>query len=241
LAGFFGKFGSFAPSYTISFELLFYTIWGVVFSFALERQAIPISAAGGVILFFLLPSNFTFAVVLFASWLLGAAIAIHEAEVKAIFARVPLWATWLVVLTAFIAGNQWVVFHGINWWEFPGSLLTLPGALLFALIIGSHLAKSRRAMELDNWLGEISYPLFLVHGPVLIAVGSLLKLSGIAPVSFGMMTAILMGSVIASAHLVLVLLERPVMRIRRLVMNPSRTVPIQGTEPPSGFEILTER
>lgn len=90
MSGFYGQFGSYAPSYTVSYELLFYLIWGAVFALTPTRFTLPISLLAGVCLYFAFPLNYSFAMVLFFVWLIGAALAIHEDGVIKIARRVPL-------------------------------------------------------------------------------------------------------------------------------------------------------
>jgi len=216
LSGFKGQFGSYAPTYTVAYELFYYAIWGG--ALALLPQNLGCLAVMTVMptLFFVLPGNFQFAIVLSALWIMGAALATH-AIVRTV-RRYPLWLVWSVCLIIFIRGNSEFAKQQISLWEFPGSLFTIPCGLLFAIVIASHLARSGPQLALDKWLGEISYPLFLAHGPVIIAVGSLLKAFGPSlgfSISFGTLMLILMSSSLAAAHAVLVLVERPVMSWRR--------------------------
>jgi peptidoglycan/LPS O-acetylase OafA/YrhL len=220
ISGFYGQFGSYAPTYTVSFELLFYLIWGIAFAYT-PRKAVPVSLAAGVALYFMLPHNYSFALVLFASWLIGAALAVYEQEIVNIVAIVPLWAMWLAVSIAFIYGNQLALQLGVSIWSYPGSLVTIPGGLLFGIVIACHLSKNSKSMQMDEWLGDISYPLFLVHGPIMIAVASTLKVLDVN-LGFGGMSAVLLGSSILAAQLVFIIVERPVMRIRRALANAPR-------------------
>lgn len=63
--------------------------------------------------------------------------------------------------------------------------------------------------------------LFLVHGPIMIAVASTLKALDVN-LGFGGMSAVLLGSSILAAQLVFIIVERPVMRIRRALANAPR-------------------
>jgi peptidoglycan/LPS O-acetylase OafA/YrhL len=214
LSGFAGQFGSYAPTYTVAYELFYYAIWGV--ALALLPQNIGCLAVMTVMpsLFFVLPGNFEFAIVLSALWIMGAALATYEDAIVRVVGRYPLWLVWSVCLIIFIRGNSEFAKQQISLWEFPGSLCTIPCGLLFAVVIASHLARSGPRLALDRWLGEISYPLFLAHGPVIIAVGSFLKALGLS-MSFGVLMLILMSSSLVAAHAVVVLIERPVMSWRR--------------------------
>ena len=218
LSGFKGQFGSYAPTYTVAYELFYYAIWGI--ALALLPQNLGCLAVMTVMptLFFVLPGNFQFAIVLSALWIMGAALATYEHAIVRTVRRYPLWLVWSVCLIIFIRGNAEFARLQISLWEFPGSLFTIPCGLLFAIVIASHLARSGPQLALDKWLGEISYPLFLAHGPVIIAVGSLLKAFGPSlgfSISFGALMLILMSSSLAAAQAILVLVERPVMSWRR--------------------------
>jgi peptidoglycan/LPS O-acetylase OafA/YrhL len=214
LSGFEGQFGSYAPTYTVAYELFYYAVWGV--ALALLPQNLGCLAVVTVMpsLFFVLPANFQFAIVLSALWITGAALATYQDAIVRAVGRYPLWLVWSVCLIVFIQGNSEFARHQISLWEFPGSLCAIPCGLLFAVVIASHLARSGPQLRLDRWLGEISYPLFLAHGPVIIAVGSLVKALGLS-MSFGALMLILMSSSLVAAHAVLVFIERPVMSWRR--------------------------
>jgi peptidoglycan/LPS O-acetylase OafA/YrhL len=228
LSGFKGQFGSYSPTYTVAYELFYYAVWGV--ALALLPQNLGCLAVMTVMpmLFFVLPGNFQFAIVLSALWIIGAALATYEDAIVRAVGRYPLWLVWSVCLIIFIRGNSEFAKRQISLWEFPGSLCTIPCGLLFAVVIASHLARSGPQLALDKWLGEFSYPLFLAHGPVIIAVGSLLKALGPSlgfSMSFGALMLILMSSSLAAAQAVLVLVERPVMSWRRSLRSAPSAAP----------------
>jgi hypothetical protein len=64
---------------------------------------------------------------------------------------------WLTVSIAFIYGNQLALQLGVSIWSYPGSLVTIPGGLLFGIVIACHLCKNSKSMQMDEWLGDISY------------------------------------------------------------------------------------
>ena len=211
--GFAGTFGSYAPTYTVSLELFFYLLWGLAVASLPRKLAVPICLVAVPALFAVLPSRFQFAVVLFLVWLIGAAISVFEAPLTRLSARVPLWATWLIALVSFIYGNAAVSKFGVNIWSFPGSLATIPCGLLFGAVILGHLARRGQGLSLDDWLGEISYPLFLCHGPVIIAGAAVARMIH-SHTSFGAMLLGLMVSSFVVAHLVAIAIERALMRWR---------------------------
>jgi peptidoglycan/LPS O-acetylase OafA/YrhL len=235
MSGYYGQFGSFSPTYTVSFELLFYAVWGAVLALSPALLAVPVSLVAGILLYFLLPFNYGFSLVLFGSWLMGAALAVHEREIRRLAVKVPLWAMWLVVLILFIAGNDYKFSQKVFIWNYPGSLVTLAGGLMFAVIMACHLAKDGRELQLDRWLGDISYPVFLIHGPIMMAVASALKASG-AVFDFGEMLLILLGSAILAAQLVFVFVERPVMRLRKRLSREVVTPGMFGAQPMASAE-----
>jgi len=214
LAGFSAQFGSYAPTYTVAYELFYYAIWGLLLSIMPQRRGPLAMALAMPALFFLLPSNFQFAVVLSAVWITGAALAIYQKEILLSIEEVPLWLVWLSCLLIFILGNSEIMRHKVNFWAAPGSLWTIPCGFLFAIVIASHLARRGPELALDKWLGKISYPLFLFHGPIIIAIGSLTKASHIR-FSFGALFFILMACSIVVARAVVVLIERPLMDWRK--------------------------
>jgi peptidoglycan/LPS O-acetylase OafA/YrhL len=236
MSGFYGQFGSYAPTYTVSYELLYYLIWGVAFAVVPTRFAVPISAVIGLALYFVLPGEYHFALVLFGVWLFGAALAVHEREILAVARYVPIWLMWALILWAYVNWNVITAPLG-SLWNAPNSLSYLPLGLLFTVVMACHLSKHGPAMQLDDWLGNISYPLFLVHGPILIAVGSALKASGLV-LPFGALAAACFGCSVLVAHAVYVLIERPILRKRaarltyRFGFVPSTTPVPKFVHPP---------
>ena len=226
VGGFIGTFASYAPTYTVSFELLYYLIWGMTFS-VLPPRLVVAGCAISLPVLFLLPGVFHFALVIFVVWLIGAAVAATEDEAKTFLEKIPLWAVWLFSILIFIWGNAAVSKAGVDMWRFPGSLVTVPCGALFGLVLAVHLAKNGPKLALDDWLGEISYPLFLSHGPILVAVGSIAKMTGYS-FSFGLLFCILMVVSFAAAQVIVVLVERPIMKFRRERLTSLTVAPARG-------------
>ncbi|QWG25089.1 acyltransferase [Bradyrhizobium sediminis] len=220
LGGFMGVFGSYAPTYTVSFELLYYFIWGLAFATLPPRLVVIACVISLLLLFGVMPRLFHFALAIFAVWLIGAAIAMRQDAIVRLVNACPLWATWLSSVLLFIWGNSAVVVAGVDIWRFPGSLVTVPCGALFGFVLAAHLAKNGPRLALDEWLGEISYPLFLSHGPVLVAAGSAMKAINVHT-NYGVAFCLLMTISLASAQVIVVLIERPVMRLRRARLKPA--------------------
>jgi peptidoglycan/LPS O-acetylase OafA/YrhL len=165
--------------------------------------------------------------VLLGVWLLGAALAVYEKEILVVARHVPLWLMWVCVAWSYVKWNEIAATLVGGLWVVPGSLAYLPLGLLFAIVIACHLSKNGPALQLDRWLGNISYPLFLVHGPVLLATGSALKASGIVLPFFGLVAVCFSCSLIV-AQAVYMLVERPVLGMRKAIHSsrvPQRALP----------------
>jgi peptidoglycan/LPS O-acetylase OafA/YrhL len=219
-SGFSAQFGAYAPTYTVSYELLYYVIWGTALVIAPSNAiAIGLSIVSIPILFALLPANFGFALVVFAPWLIGAALAVHERRIIQLVSPFPLWAAWLTCLLLFFYGNGVFRSAHLDLWSYPGSLVTIPCAIIFAAIIVSHLAKDGPRLSMDDWLGDISYPLFLSHGPVVIAVASAVKAVRLR-IDFGPMLFLMALAAFVVAQAMVTLVERPIMSWRLTLRSP---------------------
>ena len=108
-SGFKGAFGALAPAYTVSFELMYYAIWGLALAAVSGRgrPALLIAAVSGIALIVLGPSlravlgwfaGFVppVGVALFPGWLFGAALVLFEARLTKAASAIPLWATWIL-------------------------------------------------------------------------------------------------------------------------------------------------
>jgi peptidoglycan/LPS O-acetylase OafA/YrhL len=228
-SGFKGTFGALAPAYTISFELLYYAIWGLALAVAAgrDRLALVISAAVGAVLIvtgaWLRDSLGWFAgfvpivgVAVFPGWLLGAALALFQDRLTKVVRAVPIWTAWVLF--------AWVHAYCVDAYNLPfdtkandyvnAAYYTTVSAL-FALIVAAWLARPAPASrESDTWLGEMSYPLFVIHGPVIIGVQFALNAWGLDPPFVANLAILLTASFAVSMGLV-TLVERPVMAWRR--------------------------
>jgi len=213
LAGF-RQFGSMAPTYTVTYELFYYLAWGCALAVIPRRLVLACLALAMAALLLIIPVIIQFAVVLSLVWIMGAALAVHQIPVLKLAHKCPLWITWALFVVVLVWGNSELARNGISVWDFPGSLATIPCGALFVFVIASHLSRPGQKFELDDWLGEISYPLFLAHGPTIIAVGSTIKAMKI-PMNFGPLCLLLMASSIVVAQIILVAVDRPVMFWRR--------------------------
>jgi peptidoglycan/LPS O-acetylase OafA/YrhL len=221
-SGFSSQFGSYAPTYTVSYELLYYVIWGAALAVAPSNAiAIGLSIVSIPILFTLLPGQFGFALVVFAPWLIGAMLAVHERRIIQVVSPFPLWAVWLICLLLFIYGNSVLRSAHLDLWSYPGSLVTIPCAVIFAAIAICHLAKDGPRLGIDDWLGDISYPLFLSHGPVVIAIASAFKAVRLR-IDVGPLLFLMAIAAFAVAQAMVTFVERPIMSWR-LTLRSARS------------------
>jgi peptidoglycan/LPS O-acetylase OafA/YrhL len=228
-SGFKGPFGALSPAYTISFELFYYAIWGLAMQAAAGRgrRALLLAAAVGVVLMVfggrMRESLGWFAgfvpivgIAVLPGWLLGAALAVAERPMTKVARVIPTWATWLVFVGVFA--------YGVDAYNLPTDVQTHPYVAfayfavisgLFLTVVATWLAHPDPAPRAsDLWLGEMSYPLFLMHGPAIIAVQFALNAAGIR-LTFAANLAVLIAAAFAAAMVMLTLVERPVMAWRR--------------------------
>jgi peptidoglycan/LPS O-acetylase OafA/YrhL len=237
-SGFKGWFGALAPAYTISFELLYYAVWGVAMTAALgrARRALLIAAAGAALLIVFgspirarigwFASFLSFVgIALFPGWLLGAALALVQDHVNKVARVVPTWAAWIlfVVVYAYCIDAFNVPFLVAASEYFHLAYCTILSGLYFT-IVATWLARPSPARSAtDTWLGEISYPLFVIHGPTIIGLQLAMNAWHIE-LTFTVNLAILLAASFGAAMLMLTFVERPVMAWRRRIrLHPTMT------------------
>lgn len=234
--GFKGSFGALAPAYTISFELLYYAIWGVAMTaaFGRTRRALLISAsiAAMLIVFgsWLRASLGWFAgflpfggIAVLPGWLLGAALALGQDKVIKVARAVPVWAAWLlfVLVYAYLLDTFKAPYLNNASEYFYVGYFGILSVLYFTIIAASIARPAPVRTATDTWLGEISYPLFLIHGPTIIGLQFAMNMWQIE-LTFAVNLAILLVASFAAAMLLLQFVERPVMAWRRRIRLPSK-------------------
>ena len=230
-SGFKGPFGALAPAYTISFELLYYVIWGLAMMAASGRgrRALLFAAAAGVMLIVfgsrLRASLGWFAgflpvagIVIFPGWLLGAALALVQDRVTRVARVIPVWAAWMLFVTVYAYLVD--VFASTPNEYFHVGHYTIVAGLFFTIVAASLARPSPARNATDTWLGEISYPLFVIHGPAIMGLQFAMNARGIT-LPFAVNLAILLAAAFGAAMLLLTFVERPVMAWRRRIRVPS--------------------
>lgn len=230
-SGFKGPFGALAPAYTISFELLYYAIWGLAMTAAYgrSRRALLISSAAAVVLIvvggWLRGMLGWFAgfvpvagIALFPGWLLGAGLALMQDQVTRVTRVIPNWAAWLLFVTvyAYCVDAFGLPFVAAASDYFHVVYMTILSGLFFTIVAAWLARPSPARSATDTWLGEISYPLFVIHGPTIIGVQFAMNAWHIR-LTFAAELAILLAASFATATLLLMFVERPVMAWRRRI------------------------
>jgi peptidoglycan/LPS O-acetylase OafA/YrhL len=99
--------------------------------------------------------------------------------------------------------------------------------LAFAILILTYVSKTDGGenARFDRLLGEMSYPLFVTQGPVLVFTAYLINASGMA-LTFSTHLVVLCVVALVVSYLFVLLVERPVMAWRRTIgAKPAASIP----------------
>jgi peptidoglycan/LPS O-acetylase OafA/YrhL len=130
-----------------------------------------------------------------------------------------------------------VLYTGRQLWQMPILEPSGPAvvyfttlAAAFALVTVGFAARPRAwgFGAVDAALGWLSYPLYLVHGPVIMFTAFLLNSRG-TMIPFGLYVLTLCTAGVLSAVVLAVAIERPIMELRRRLRR--RAVPVAGLQP----------
>lgn len=232
--GFFGRFGSLAPAYTLSFEILYYLLWSVsrkslrspVAAFAANVMFVAVFLFFSVQISQQLPAPIaaifqTFIIIIYGSWLIGVAVANHLKSMLASKFVVGLarWG-WVLLFACMLYALDDFQFLSFTKDVLPSVIYYNAIALCFALIVIDCYARKGSAApnETNFKLGLLSYPLYLIHGPVIIFVGYLFNVFEIK-VRFMVHFAVLVGCAVAVAWLVAWYVERPLLQYRKRALS----------------------
>jgi len=232
LGGFYGRFGSLAPAYTLSFELLYYLLWSVSLEFLTARSAWLANAAFvGVFLYFnreiaaALPVFASqvfapFVIVIYIPWLVGALLANHlEALTRSRLVAGVARLGWIALpLFLMYAWDQYrwpdLTMSGPRALPMSVAYYGLLGAVFALIVIDSYRPDAGfQGPAIDTRLGLVSYPLFLLHGPLIVFGGYLMNLTGVR-IHFMWLFVILVSASVLISWLVASALERRVLEAR---------------------------
>jgi peptidoglycan/LPS O-acetylase OafA/YrhL len=236
LSGFRGQFGGLAPTYTLSYELMYYTVWGLALVSTRGRHSLGWGIAvvvTGLLWFFGESIRATvgpladFFTNRLAIALLGAGLALYERPLTAIGRYLPVPAMWFMLALAYTLANDIYRKPDVTTTNATDALYYTVMAGLLIATMAAWLARPSRPNATDTWLGELSYPLFLIHGPTIIALQFAINALGLKP-DFQVTFAVLVIGSIAMAQVLTILVERPLMSWRRRgkpAPQPARAVP----------------
>lgn len=235
-------FGSFASSWSITNEVFYYLLYGLLACAAAGRPARPAWVGMGVCVVTAGVMQALYVTVartpyvngagmllgLGSLWFLGALVAVHgRAWIERPWVRASARA-WPAVLAAAFA---WKIFRLPS----PGISLMISG-LAFALMLLSFLdgPAAEPPVGAGRWrsgvvttLGLSSYPMYLFHGPLLMLVGSwVMRTGAVADWRATWLLLVAVGWVSGAA--LGWLLERPTMAWRAAILRRSTEGPPRG-------------
>lgn len=225
-------FGAFAPSWTITNELFYYVCFGLLAVGAARSRSRPAwfglagsLAIGGVLVGLHLLGirhglilGFGLLFALGANWFLGALLAIYGprlARVRVIRGVARAWPVAFVVAIALRASDR-VPELAIDLWlggTFAGLLLSLIARDKDVQARAEPASSDRGLTRLAGFVGLASYPTYLFHGPILLALAALIRRGGIVA-DWRMTWLILVAAGVGAGSLLGWGLERPIMRWR---------------------------
>ena len=220
-------YGSFAPSWSITNEVVYYMMFGVLAAL-LTRSHVRPAALGMVVCIavsavtqFLYRSGHRSSMILSTgllfglgfNWFLGALVAVHVDRLV----RIPLMCLasrfWSLLLAMTMALWYSQRVHPEFVYLGAGIAFTL---LLVRLLVVDARCDSETGREPDPlpaFLGLASYPTYLLHGPILLMVGSTIKKWG-ATSPWWLVWLVGTGVAISSGLILGYLAERPIMAWR---------------------------
>jgi peptidoglycan/LPS O-acetylase OafA/YrhL len=242
LTGFGAWYASLTPSYTISYELLYYLVWGLVWAVFRRKPASALLAAFVIwlIAYIILPNSlFRYATMLFIVWWMGAGVWLFREMLFPAMRKVPEGIGWLILICASVGlavslnAMSPVLTTGAP--DLGAFIRYSILGLAFAILILTYVSKTDGGenARFDRFLGEMSYPLFVTQGPVLVFTAYLINASGMA-LTFSTHLVVLCVVALVVSYLFVLLVERPVMAWRRTIGTkaPATNIPAPAAARP---------
>jgi peptidoglycan/LPS O-acetylase OafA/YrhL len=242
--GFTQTLGAFAASWSITNEVVYYVVFGLVaavFGATRSRPAtvgLALTVGAGLALQAIDRAGFHHPVVpkaallfgLGSIWFLGALTAVHADRLPGVPGLPTLARLWPLALATSMA--MW--YDG----RVQQRNVYLTSGLAFTLMLihfsiqerAGGRSASRAPRPYTAFLGLVSYPVYLFHGPVLLAFGAVVEWSGAAAplwLLYPAGTVIGIGCCLPLGRLA----ERPLLAWRAGVLKRLRTAPTPAREP----------
>ena len=230
-------FGSFAPSWSITNEVFYYGLYGLLCFGAAGRGdrpmrvglALCVALATAMQVLYSTASHTP--VVLSAgmlfglgiNWFLGVFVAVHGRALARSRRGARLARLWVPLLGLAVLWRSDSRLPAGGTFVLSGAAFTL--LLIRFLRAGApeRVAEpSPRVREGIEWLGLSSYPMYLFHGPILMLVGSALLRSGLVA-DWRVTWALLAAAGIASGFALGFLAEKPIMDWRGAMLKRLKT------------------
>ncbi|WP_454064877.1 acyltransferase family protein [Candidatus Nitrospira salsa] len=206
-------FGSFASSYTITHEVFYYIYWGIFrrqIQLARGSISMPQATLLSAVIFYvgyLLLTNTAYPLSLIfyygLPWLIGVLVYQHyHSLVNQTMVR-NICSVWPLFLILILSG------YAFGWVTQKFWFLIL--AIIFSMMIIQANEKTScysRLGNLPRFLGYLSYPLFLVHGPIAMFIAFVINHAQWR-LEFHFLFFILISSAVAGATLVVYSIEKP--------------------------------
>ncbi len=211
-------FGAFASSFTITHEVFYYIYWGILRgqiqrthdALQLTRAAL-LSSVGFLVGYYLLKNiAYPMSLIFYYSlpWLLGTQVYQHYHSLANHSIVRNICSVWPFFLLLILSGYA-IGFATQRYW-----FLVL--AIIFSMMIIQANEDTSYFTILSNrsrFLGYLSYPLFLVHGPIAMFVAFLINQTQ-WHLDFHHFFFILISSTLAGATLITYSIEKPWLILR---------------------------
>lgn len=222
MIGFYGQFGSAAPNWVISYLLLYYLIWSA--SRWLLKKFLFVVLANICFIVVLIIYNPLLpdilrpifrptVLALYGPWIMGAALShFRDDVVRGRIQSIAGPLSWLAV----------PVFYMVSWMLYKSNQYSFPWLwiIVFYQMVGLTFVFLiyKYGLEWKLWLDRISFPLYLIHGPVIVFTAFLLNHLSVR-IPYAPIFIILSSSAILFSFPVTRFIEEPIQGWRKTIFR----------------------